>query len=83
MTMTVCTDHILHLSQLPESGAAHIHQVDTDTATRVRLLGIGVGKGRFITVLRNRSGDIVLSNGNNRISLGRSVTEHIIVHLQR
>jgi Fe2+ transport system protein FeoA len=80
--MTPCTDSILALSQLPESGLAHIHKVATDTPTRVRLLGMGIGKGTHIKVLRNRMGDIVLGNGNNRISLGRSVTEHIVVHVQ-
>jgi hypothetical protein len=32
--------------------------------------------------LRNRNGDIVLGNGNNRISLGRSITDKISVHVQ-
>ncbi|MEZ5534106.1 MAG: FeoA family protein [Thiolinea sp.] len=80
--MSLCSETTLPLSQLPESGLAHIHKVTTDTPTRVRLLGMGIGKGSQIKVLRNRMGDIVLGTGNNRISLGRSVTEHIVVHVQ-
>ena len=44
-----------------------------------RLLGMGIGHGTHIEVLRNRHGDMVLGNGNNRISLGRSITQHILV----
>ncbi|QQZ29453.1 ferrous iron transport protein A [Thiothrix subterranea] len=70
------------LSTLTESSSAHIHVIQTDNATRIRLLGMGIGKGSRIDVLRNRNGDIVLGNGNNRISLGRTITDHIMVHVQ-
>lgn len=70
------------LSQLPECTCAHIHAVHTDDALRIRLLGMGIGVGTRIEVLRNRNGDIVLGNGNNRISLGRSITDKISVHVQ-
>ena len=70
------------LSQLAEHAFAHIHAVHTDNALRIRLLGMGIGTGTRIEVLRNRNGDIVLGNGNNRISLGRSITDRISVHVQ-
>jgi Fe2+ transport system protein FeoA len=70
------------LSWLTEMTSAHIHAVQTDNPTRIRLLGMGIGKGTRIEVLRNRRGDIVLGNGNNRISLGRSITDKIMVHVQ-
>lgn len=70
------------LSTLAESLSAHIHAVQTDNTTRIRLLGMGLGTGTRIEVLRNRKGDIVLGNGNNRISLGRSITANIMVHVQ-
>lgn len=70
------------LSWLKEMTSAHIHTVQTDNPTRIRLLGMGIGKGSHIEVLRNRHGDIVLGNGNNRISLGRSITDKIMVHVQ-
>ncbi|UOG93148.1 MAG: ferrous iron transport protein A [Candidatus Thiothrix sulfatifontis] len=70
------------LSTLTESSSAHIYVIQTDNATRIRLLGMGIGKGSRIDILRNRNGDIVLGNGNNRISLGRTITDHIMVHVQ-
>jgi Fe2+ transport system protein FeoA len=70
------------LSTLAEHLSGHIHAVQTDNATRIRLLGMGIGKGSRIEVLRNRNGDIVLGNGNNRISLGRTITAHIMIHVQ-
>lgn len=70
------------LANVAEHVTAHIHRIDADNALRIRLLGMGIGKGTRIEVLRNRAGDIVLGNGNNRISLGRSITANIIVHVQ-
>lgn len=70
------------LSTLAESLSAHVHAVQTDNPTRIRLLGMGIGKGSRIEILRNRNGDIVLGNGNNRISLGRTITANIMVHVQ-
>ncbi|HPQ95046.1 MAG TPA: FeoA family protein [Thiolinea sp.] len=70
------------LSRLAETRQAHIHAVETDKATRIRLLGMGLGKGSRIRILRNRFGDVVLGNGHNRISLGRSITERILVQEQ-
>jgi Fe2+ transport system protein FeoA len=70
------------LANLQEQGVAYILQIQTDTPTRIRLLGMGLGKDSRVEVLRNRGGDVVLSNGNNRISLGRSITQHIFVQIQ-
>lgn len=70
------------LSQLAEHLTAHVHAVQTDNATRIRLLGMGIGTGTRVEILRNRNGDIVLGNGNNRISLGRSITDKITVQVQ-
>ncbi|MEN9503818.1 MAG: hypothetical protein RI964_3103 [Pseudomonadota bacterium] len=70
------------LSSVAEMTSAHIQRIQTDNTTRIRLLGMGIGSGTRIEVLRNRKGDIVLGNGNNRISLGRSITDHIFVQVQ-
>ena len=67
------------LAQCKERSAAHIQSIQTDNATRIRLLGMGIGHGTHVEVLRNRHGDMVLGNGNNRISLGRSITQYILV----
>lgn len=71
------------LSHLPEASWAHIHRVGMDSATRVKLLGMGIGIGTHIEVLRNRRGDVIVAAGNNRISLGRSISEHIVVHQEQ
>ncbi|WP_298608961.1 ferrous iron transport protein A [uncultured Thiothrix sp.] len=73
---------LLALAELPELNSAHIEIIQTDNPTRIRLLGMGLGKGSRVEVLRNRRGDLVLSNGNNRISLGRSITQQIFVQVQ-
>lgn len=70
------------LSSLAEHLCGHVHTVQTDKATRIRLLGMGIGTGSRIEILRNRNGDIVLGNGNNRISLGRTITANIMVQVQ-
>lgn len=72
---------LLTLAELPELNSAHIQTIQTDNPTRIRLLGMGLGKGSRIEVLRNRKGDLVLSSGNNRISLGRSITQQILVQV--
>ena len=69
------------LAELNEFQAAHVHLIQTDNPTRIRLLGMGLGKGSRIEVLKNRRGDLVLRNGNNRISLGRSISQHIFVQV--
>lgn len=69
------------LAQVSEQSVVHIQSIKTDSATRMRLLGMGLGKGCTLQVLRNRLGDLVLGSGNNRISLGRSITRDIFVTL--
>ncbi|MFN3785710.1 MAG: ferrous iron transport protein A [Thiothrix sp.] len=76
------TTPIQTLANVAEHTTAHVHRIDSDSALRIRLLGMGIGKGTRIEVLRNRAGDVVLGNGNNRVSLGHSITAKIIVHVQ-
>ncbi|CAA6819042.1 MAG: Unknown protein [uncultured Thiotrichaceae bacterium] len=68
------------LSSLDEGTTISIAEVKTDSPTRIKLLGMGIGKGCHVQIFRNRSGDMVVGRGNNRISLGRSITQHIFVH---
>ena len=62
-----------------ENAKVHVIKIDTDSKTQVRILGMGIGNGSTITVMRNRSGDMVLAKNNIRISLGRSIAEKIFV----
>lgn len=68
-----------YLSNAQELAQLSISSINTDVRVKTRLLGMGLGEGNIIDILRNRRGDIVLSSGNSRISLGRSITEKIIV----
>ena len=72
----------LTLAACLEKATVHILSISTDKATRIRLLGMGIGKGSQLNVLRNRNGDVVLGSGNNRVSLGHSVSQHILVSTQ-
>lgn len=69
----------LSVANANESEVFSITGVKTDNKLRNHLLGMGVGVGIDIGVLRNRNGDVVLGNGNNRISLGREIAEQIFV----
>ncbi len=72
--------HTHALSTSSESSFLHIAAIKTNSKTLLRLMGLGLVTGKDIEVLRNRKGDIVLGNGNSRISLGRSIAEKIMVH---
>lgn len=67
------------LAAQKESALVHVKKIQSDCKTQVKLLGLGIGIGSTLEVLRNRSGDMVLANNNIRISLGRSIAEHIFV----
>jgi Fe2+ transport system protein FeoA len=68
------------LSEAKEHSRLHITAIKTSSKTLLRLMGLGLVTGNTIEVMRNRRGDIVLSNGNSRISIGHSVADKIHVH---
>ncbi len=70
----------LPLSETKEHSLLHIAAIKTTSKTQLRLMGLGLVPGKNIEVLRNRRGDVVLSSGNSRISLGESVASKIDVH---
>jgi len=67
------------LAKFKESTQVLVKGIKTDNKTKVRLLGLGIGVGSSIEILRNRGGDMVLAQNNNRISLGRSIANKILV----
>ena len=71
--------NLLSLANAKESELFNIMSINIDAKMRTRLLGVGLGKGIDVGVLRNRGGDVVLGNGNTRISLGREIADKIIV----
>lgn len=54
-----------------------ISSIELPQSKRIKLLGLGVNVGLQVSVLRNRSGDVVLALGNARISIGKSMA-HLI-----
>ena len=54
-----------------------ISSIDLPQSKKIKLLGLGVNAGLQVSVLRNRSGDMVLALGNARISIGKSMA-HLI-----
>lgn len=71
--------HSTPLATFKESAQVLIKSINTDSKTQIRLLGLGIGVGSYLEVLRNRGGDMVLAQNNNRISLGRSIANKIFV----
>ncbi len=67
------------LAKFKEPMQVLVKKVKSDSKTQVRLLGLGIGVGSSLEILRNRGGDMVLAQNNNRISLGRSIANKILV----
>ncbi len=67
------------LASFKESAQVLVKKIKSDSKTQVRLLGLGIGVGSRLEILRNRGGDMVLAQNNNRISLGRSIANKILV----
>lgn len=67
------------LASFKESAQVLVKKIKTNSKTQVRLLGLGIGVGSRLEILRNRGGDMVLAQNNNRISLGRSIANKILV----
>ncbi len=67
------------LASFKESAQVLVKKIKSDSKTQVRLLGLGIGVGSRLEILRNRGGDMVLAQNNNRISLGCSIANKILV----
>jgi len=48
-----------------------------------RLLSMGVPLGSNIEILGNRSGAVVIAKGSNRLAIGRSMAEKMLVKVKR
>jgi len=67
------------LADFKEATLVLVKKIKADSKTQIRLLGLGIGIGSSLEILRNRGGDMVLAQNNNRISLGRSIANKILV----
>ncbi len=66
------------LSEAQEHSHMTITTITADKQTLYRLMGLGLGIGKKVELIRNRRGDVVLKNGNTRISLGREIARQIL-----
>lgn len=73
---------LVPLSTVNPSTCVHINEINAQNKLHLKLLSLGIGVGSALEVLRNRKGDMVLSLGNNRISLGRNIAQHLMVSAQ-
>ena len=65
------------LSETEEHAHLTITAITADKQTQCRLMGLGLGVGKEVELLRNRRGDVVLKNGNSRVSLGAGLARQI------
>jgi len=56
-----------------------INKINSTPEKKIKLLGLGVNTGISVSILRNRGGDMVISMGNARISIGRTLSKLIEV----
>ncbi|HFC53414.1 MAG TPA: ferrous iron transport protein A [Gammaproteobacteria bacterium] len=66
------------LSETAEHTRLTITAITADKPTQCRLMGMGIGLGKEVELLRNRRGDVVIRNGNSRITLGREIASRIL-----
>lgn len=69
------------LSSIPSGQRVLIANI-TEKSLRLRLLSFGLVPGASLTILNNRSGAVVVGNNHDRIAIGRSLAERILVHTQ-
>jgi ferrous iron transport protein A len=67
------------LSTLAVGKQALIKQINATNRQKIRLLGLGIGLDSRIMIVKNRSGNLVLSVGGARISMGQTLSKLIKV----
>ncbi|RMH36072.1 MAG: ferrous iron transport protein A [Gammaproteobacteria bacterium] len=61
------------LSKVSEKHQVRLSEMRLEESLCARLVAMGLSEGSVVTVLRNRSGDVVLAKGRARVSLSRQV----------
>ena len=67
------------LSSLEINNQVMVEKINTTHEKKIKLLGLGINIGSQISILRNRGGDMVVSMGNARVSIGRTLAKFIEV----
>ena len=56
-----------------------VEKINATHEKKIKLLGLGISTGVLLSILRNRGGDMVVSMGNARVSIGRTLAKFIEV----
>ena len=67
------------LCELSVGEQGRIVKINGDRAMARRLLGLGLRVGSEISVLQHRSRGVVLANAGNRVALGASIADKLIM----
>jgi ferrous iron transport protein A len=69
------------LSYVKTGQLARIQYIDRECQSCKRLLELGLIKGLEIKVVKNNSGPVIVQMNNNKLAIGRCLTNRIIVNL--
>ncbi len=67
------------LSSLKIDNQVVVEKINATHEKKIKLLGLGISTGVLLSILRNRGGDMVVSMGNARVSIGRTLAKFIEV----
>ncbi len=67
------------LSEQTTQVQCKIDRINLPTSKKIKLLRFGIHQGTKAKILRNRGGDIVLSIGNARVGVGRTIANFVEV----
>jgi Fe2+ transport system protein FeoA len=67
------------LSSLEIDSQVMVEKINATHEKKIKLLGLGISTGVLLSILRNRGGDMVVSMGNARVSIGRTLAKFIEV----
>ncbi|MBT4122765.1 MAG: ferrous iron transport protein A [Candidatus Ruthia sp.] len=67
------------LSSLEINNQVMVEKINATHEKKIKLLGLGISTGVLLSILRNRGGDMVVSMGNARVSIGRTLAKFIEV----
>ncbi len=67
------------LSRQLAGSTCKIGNIDLPYTKKIKLLGLGINTGTYVSILRNRGGDMVLAMGNARVSIGRTIANFVEV----
>jgi len=75
------TQESTQLNQLQIGATATIQKIEGDSKLSRKLLGLGLRVGSKVSVLQHRSRGVVVASDGNRVALGQSIADKLLVNL--